>query len=74
MQKADLYDLLMNKPIPYKKKQHDVKINKIEILEAEDPEDQKQIVIPFLRELPSPSIRCSKYLLGQSKLKNYSYI
>ena len=44
MQKADLYDLLMNKPIPYKKKQHDVKINKIEILEAEDPEDQKQIV------------------------------
>lgn len=44
------------------------------IIELKFSEDQKQIVIPFLRELPSPSIRCSKYLLGQSKLKNYSYI
>ena len=35
MQKEQLYDLLMNKPIPKSKKQHDVKINKVEILEAE---------------------------------------
>ena len=44
MQKEQLYELLMNKPIPKSKKQHDVKINKVEILEAEDPEEQKQIV------------------------------
>ena len=44
MQKEQLYQLLMNKPIPDNKKQHDIKINKVEILEAEDPEEQKQIV------------------------------
>ena len=44
MQKEQLYQLLMNKPIPDNKKQHNIKINKVEILEAEDPEEQKQIV------------------------------
>ena len=44
MQKEQLYQLLMNKPIPDNKKQHAIKINKIEIIEAEDPEEQKHTV------------------------------
>ena len=44
MQKEQLYELLMNKPIPKSKKQHDIKINKVEILEAEDPKEESQIV------------------------------
>ena len=34
----------MNKPVPNSKKQHNIKINKVEIVDSEDPEQQKQIV------------------------------
>ena len=44
MQKEQLYELLMNKPVPNSKKQHNIKINKVEIVDSEDPEQQKQIV------------------------------
>ena len=44
------------------------------IFELKFAENQKSIVIPLLRNIPSPSNRCSKYLLGQSKLRNFSYL
>ena len=42
MQKEQLYELLMNKPVPNSK--NNIKINKVEIVDSEDPEQQKQIV------------------------------
>ena len=44
------------------------------IFEIKFSELQKDIVIPILKKMPSPSIRCSKYLMGQSKLLGFSYI
>jgi hypothetical protein len=35
---------------------------------------QKDSLIPLFRKLPSPSTRCSKYLLGHAKLNKINYI
>ncbi len=44
------------------------------IIEVKFMDSQKIFVQSFLNSLPSPSLRCSKYLLGQSKLQGFSYI
>jgi len=44
------------------------------IFELKFSESQKYLVLPLIRNMPSPSIRCSKYLLAQSKLRSFSYI
>jgi len=46
----------------------------IVIFEVKFSENQKSMVIPLLRKMPSTSNRCSKYLLAQSKLRHFSYI
>ena len=44
------------------------------IIEIKFAENQKSYIAPLLSMIPSPSNRCSKYLLGQSKLRNFSYL
>lgn len=44
------------------------------IVEIKFSSFQKTKALKFFRNIPSPSNRCSKYLLGQSKLKSFSYL
>ena len=44
MQKEQLYELLMNKPVPNSKKQHNIKINKVEIVDSEDPNNKNKLL------------------------------
>ena len=44
------------------------------IMEIKFDELNKFELLAFLRQLPLSATRCSKYLLGQSKLNNFSYL
>ena len=59
-------DLLYNKKIPV--------TSNCTILEIKFMDTQKISIQSFLNSLPSPSLRCSKYLFGQSKLQGFSYL
>jgi len=44
------------------------------IVEIKFSPKQKDLLIDLFRKLPSPSTRCSKYLLGQSKINKVNYV
>ena len=44
------------------------------IVEIKFTPQQKDFLLPIFRKLPNPSTRCSKYLIGHSKINRISYI